>query len=212
MSEQTVTTVEYINIELIKPAAFNPPDRTTARSIADLRASIKRVGIIYPLVITKDYDLVDGHRRLACAVALGMKTVPVIIRPDNQLELFYEVNQPQKKLTKADELWVYLSGGLVRGEALANIQTLERMIGRDGLETLAEERTSPRGIVQIVKMLLRYTGKAEPDFATGENKFANRAVMWLVYNRQTFAVRRAIAGHMSPNVIVSCIENGEPLP
>lgn len=208
----TVTTVEYIDIELIKPAAFNPPDRTTARSISDLKASIERVGIIYPLVITKDYDLVDGHRRLACALALGMKTVPVIIRPDNQLELFYEVNQPQKKLTRADELWVYLSGGLVRGEALANIQTLERMVGREGLETLAEERVSPRGIVQIVKMLLRYTGKGEPDFTTGENKFANRAVMWLVYNRQTFAVRRAIAGRMSPNVIVSCIENGEPLP
>lgn len=212
MNTDVVTRVEYVAIELIKPAPFNPPDRATARSITDLKASIERVGIIYPLVVTKDFDLVDGHRRLACAVALGMKTVPVIIRPDNQLELFYEVNQPQKKLTRSDELWVYLSGGLVRGEGLANIRTLERMIGRDGLEILAEERVSPRGILQVTMMLLRYTSKGEPDPTTGDNTFANRAVMWLVYNRQTFAVRRAIAGRMSPKVIASCVENGEPLP
>jgi len=58
-------------------------------ALQELAASIRRVGVLVPLiVVSKDdhYLLVAGHRRLAAATAAGLGEVPVIVRPSNEAE------------------------------------------------------------------------------------------------------------------------------
>ena len=53
--------------------------------IDDLRESIRRQGILVPLVITPSltagsWEVISGHRRLACAVELGLGDIPCEVR------------------------------------------------------------------------------------------------------------------------------------
>lgn len=54
----------------------------------DLAASIRRIGIIVPLVVVgadDGYTLVAGHRRLAAAKRVGLQEVPCIVHEGDQL-------------------------------------------------------------------------------------------------------------------------------
>src|SRR5262249_23864836 len=53
--------------------------------IDDLIESVRHEGILVPLVVvadpeTESYELVSGHRRLACARALGLAEIPCEVR------------------------------------------------------------------------------------------------------------------------------------
>ncbi len=54
-----------------------------AEEIADLLESVRTQGILVPLVVTPEgpgWELISGHRRLACARALGLASVPCQVR------------------------------------------------------------------------------------------------------------------------------------
>lgn len=58
--------------------------------IQQIAASIKRLGIIEPLIVVRKNDgflLVAGHRRLAAASIAGLTHVPAIVRQDNEAEI-----------------------------------------------------------------------------------------------------------------------------
>ena len=57
--------------------------------IQEIAASIKRVGIIQPLIVVRKdggFLLVAGHRRIAAASIAGLAEVPAIIRESNEAE------------------------------------------------------------------------------------------------------------------------------
>lgn len=57
--------------------------------VSDLAASIRRIGIIVPLVVAadgNDFLLVAGHRRLKAAAKVGLTKVPCLVRKDNEAE------------------------------------------------------------------------------------------------------------------------------
>ena len=58
--------------------AGNP--RRNFGDLSELIESIRANGIIQPLIVTKDNELIAGERRLRAAKELGMKTVPVIVQ------------------------------------------------------------------------------------------------------------------------------------
>lgn len=66
----------------IYPSSTNPKDRTTGPKFEELKASVKEVGILTPILVRKTKkgrEIVAGHRRFAAAVALGIpeKDIPV---------------------------------------------------------------------------------------------------------------------------------------
>ena len=68
-------------------------------------ASVRRNGILEPLVARADGTLLSGHLRLACAREIGLATVPVRVMPlfaDPCEELAYVIrsNSDQRPLTK----------------------------------------------------------------------------------------------------------------
>ena len=76
------------------------------RDDADLAISIREVGIQEPLTLSADSILLSGHRRLAAAKYLGLKTVPVRVLDDvvfnalskaERLEVLRRHNQQREK-------------------------------------------------------------------------------------------------------------------
>lgn len=77
-------------------------------AIAELAASISRIGVLVPLVVSVvdgDYHLVAGHRRLAAARKAGLGAVPCILRQDKasvETEVSFAENLFRKDLTAVE--------------------------------------------------------------------------------------------------------------
>ena len=80
-----------VSIDLILPNPRQPRTVFDEGSLNELITSIKEIGILQPPVVRKTsggkYELVMGERRFRAAKAVGLKSIPVIIRqtPDNEL-------------------------------------------------------------------------------------------------------------------------------
>lgn len=80
-----------IDIELISPNPKQPRTVFDEAALKELMVSIKEIGILQPPVVREvsggRYELIMGERRYRAAKAVGLKTIPVIIRqtPDNEL-------------------------------------------------------------------------------------------------------------------------------
>ena len=86
---------------------FNPSD------LEDLIASIKQYGVIQPLVVTQTadgYELIAGERRLRASKAVGLETVPVVVRTateQEKLELALIENIQRQDLNPVEEARSY---------------------------------------------------------------------------------------------------------
>jgi len=66
-----------ISVHLLHPSPENGELYSdTEESLAEFAEHIKRDGVLEPLLITKDYFVVSGHRRLAAALKAGLAEVP----------------------------------------------------------------------------------------------------------------------------------------
>jgi len=80
-----------IDINLISPNPKQPRNVFDEAALNELMVSIKEIGILQPPVVREvsggRYELIMGERRYRAAKAVGLKTIPVIIRqtPDNEL-------------------------------------------------------------------------------------------------------------------------------
>ena len=82
---------QLVPLKAIKPDKDQPRRNFDPARLADLMASIKKHGIISPLVIEDNgdgtYTLVDGERRYRSATELGLKNVPAtIVAKQNEID------------------------------------------------------------------------------------------------------------------------------
>lgn len=94
--EEDAASVFYVETGKVKPNPNQPRKDFDPRAIEELASSIKRYGILQPLLVTKEekdaprglnveYQLVAGERRWRAARLLNLPQVPVIIK-DSMLE------------------------------------------------------------------------------------------------------------------------------
>ncbi len=87
----TASGVMELDIDLIAPNPEQPRTHFEPTELQELAESIRRHGILQPLVVSRDakggYRLVAGERRLQAARLAGLRTVPVVLREveDDQL-------------------------------------------------------------------------------------------------------------------------------
>jgi hypothetical protein len=67
-----------IKVELLLEAEYNPRVMNE-QEIERLKNSIKKFGIVEPLVVNKDYTIIGGHQRLKALKELGFKEVPCFV-------------------------------------------------------------------------------------------------------------------------------------
>lgn len=82
-------------------------------NLEPLKDSLRRYGLLNPITINSQYELVAGHRRLEAAKSLGWSTIDAIIVDSKDkvvlLEMELEENTQRKEFTDAELLEGYES-------------------------------------------------------------------------------------------------------
>ena len=87
---QTDTSVLKLDINLIIPNKYQPRKVFDEKSLDSLSESIKKYGIINPILVRKNtdkYEIIAGERRYRAARQAGLTEVPVIIKNANEQEM-----------------------------------------------------------------------------------------------------------------------------
>jgi ParB family chromosome partitioning protein len=83
-------TFSLCGIEELSPNRFQPRKVFDGDEEKSLVASIKKNGIIQPIIVRKSksgYEIIAGERRWRAAQAAGMKDVPIIIRDAEDIDI-----------------------------------------------------------------------------------------------------------------------------
>jgi ParB family chromosome partitioning protein len=101
-----------IAINKIKTDSTQP--RKTFEEIDKLAATIKREGMLQPILVDSTYRIIDGERRYRAAQLIGMKEVPVIVaevRDDKKRLVWQCIEDIQHKdvpILERDAAWLRL--------------------------------------------------------------------------------------------------------
>lgn len=91
----------------IKEITIKKRIRKDLGHVSHLAESLKKNGLLSPILLNKNYELIAGHRRLEAAKLLNWKTIPakILDKPGkvDKLELEIEENIQRKELSP-DEL------------------------------------------------------------------------------------------------------------
>jgi len=97
----------------LDPNPYQPRSVFAPGPLAELVASIRESGLVQPLLVRRRrerYEIIAGERRHRAAQALGLATVPVVVRdvPDDRLlELALVENIQRAELTPLEEAHAY---------------------------------------------------------------------------------------------------------
>jgi len=136
-----------MDIELIKPNAFQPRIRFEEASINELAQSIKTTGILQPIVVVPEgsqYRIIVGERRWRAAQKAGLKRVPAIVRMiprEQQLEVSLIENLQREELNPLEIANAY--------QRL--IQELD-MTQQDVADKVGKDRTSVTNYLRLLKL------------------------------------------------------------
>lgn len=82
--------IQNISVTSLAPSPYQPRKHFDEAALKELASSIKRHGVVQPLVATTQkngtYTLVAGERRWRASQIAGLKTVPVIVRERKEIE------------------------------------------------------------------------------------------------------------------------------
>lgn len=181
--------VVYVHPLTLVPAPWNPPGRTTRRSVAELIKRIRAVGFepFRPLLISKDGIIGDGHRRWTAARYLELDAVPVIYTDQTATEL-WQGNAGARQITAHDWMAAHVYGGVdIIPKRTANmVRELKQIMGDEGVRYLAD-----RGVSPDVYRTTWAIGKYVRDTKIA---FLRQTCYWLVRQRMVHKVMRAIYG------------------
>ncbi len=133
-----------IPVNTIIATSYNPKERTAeGAKLTALTETVKRYGVIQPVIITDSRDLVDGNRRLAAAKKAGMSHIDCIILPasvDKDV-VFGDLNTTSEKI--GNRGWLYICRHGIRNppkDVLASYQELHKLVGNYGVDLMIEQK------------------------------------------------------------------------
>src|SRR5262245_7375181 len=112
-SSSRVTSTPTARLTEIAPNPDQPRRRFDAEALETLAESIRRHGLLQPLVVRRTeqgFELIAGERRLRAAQLAGVDEVPVVIReaaPPERLRLALIENLQREELTALEEAEAY---------------------------------------------------------------------------------------------------------
>jgi ParB family chromosome partitioning protein len=107
-----LTQSNEIPLEKITPNRQQPRTSFPAEQIAELAESIKRHGVLQPIVVSRrgdGYELVAGHRRVLASRVAGKTEIPAVVREDvtDRLELALVENLQRADLNAIETARAY---------------------------------------------------------------------------------------------------------
>ncbi len=107
-----VPATSEIPLEKIAPNPQQPRTQFDREGIEELAASIRRHGLLQPIVVSRKgdgFELVAGHRRVLAARAAGKTSIPAVVREDvsDRLELALVENLQRTDLNAIETARAY---------------------------------------------------------------------------------------------------------
>lgn len=205
---------EFTNLRpnQITVAHFNPARRVERTALSGLMISIQQHGILEPLALTRERVLADGHRRLAVAKILKLKSVPVAIHHELDLDaaaLWVTLNGESLNLTPSQWLDAVAHGLPLDTpgfpESLKRrILRLQELIGPDAVKEMVDKGRSPN-IVDHAERLVRYCDRRN------DETFLRATVLWMLSVGNVFSAKAAMGEEIPPDILVEAIESSHPL-
>ncbi len=108
----TAPVTNEIPLEKVAPNPQQPRTQFDREGIEELASSIRRHGVLQPIVVSRKgdgYELVAGHRRVLAARAAGKTTIPAVVREDvsDRLELALVENLQRTDLNAIETARAY---------------------------------------------------------------------------------------------------------
>ncbi|QQK78107.1 ParB/RepB/Spo0J family partition protein [Salicibibacter cibarius] len=111
--DTSADAVHHIALKELRVNPYQPRKDFNEQAIDDLSASIKRNGILQPLIVRtsiKGYEIVAGERRFRAAQKCGLETVPAIVKDfsdDRMMEIALIENLQRENLNPLEESRAY---------------------------------------------------------------------------------------------------------
>lgn len=182
--------VRTIDIDRIRENPNQPRERFHPERLADLVDSVRRHGVLQPLMVRArgdDFELIAGERRLRAAREAGLREVPAMVREvsdEQSLELALVENLQREDLNPIEEAEGY-----------------QDLIDRFGLtqEQVAQRVGKARASVANALRLLSFDGEVRALLADGRLSSGHAKVLLGVDDpeRRRWLALRSVAGHLS---------------
>lgn len=166
--------VFWIEVEKIVQNPYQPRSFFNENELDKLASSIKKHGILQPLIVTKieksngngikiEYELIAGERRLKACKKIGIDRVPVIIRNSNsqeKLELALIENIQRANLNPVERAEAYMR---LRQEFGLLEKEIAEVVGksREGISNTLRILTLPTIIKEALKKEMISEGHAK---------------------------------------------------
>jgi hypothetical protein len=198
-------TRKMVELESLKNASHNPPNRITKANIQSLADSMSVIGQLSPIIITLTDEIIDGHRRVAAAKFLGWSEIEANIVKDLDKNFAYgTANATSRKLSGCDALYVYLEqpDAVVRSTRLKFDEMVE-VLTRPLVKKICKSGNSWRIYVNA-KQVAKYVDDENPETLKA-------IVEWLLAFPVQRTVIQAMASGESPRTILNAITNGKAI-
>jgi len=193
-----------MDIESLTPNLFQPRKNFSKEKMEELKGSIKKHGIIQPIIVRKmanGYEMVAGERRLKAAREIGLKKIPVIIKTFNNeksLEIALVENIQREDLNPVEQ---------------AN--AFKRLIDEFKLtqQELSEATGKSRALVANTIRLLKLNPEIQKNISEGKISFGHAKLLLSIEDEeaQRAVCDRIIANDLSVRDTERLIKNIEKL-
>lgn len=199
--------ISKVPIGSLTGATYNPSSRTKPGSarLKHLTKSIEEEGLIYPIAVSEDGTVMDGHRRLAACRSLGWEQVPVIVLKNrNAAKLYADINSTPEIMTGLQVLQVYLQEPeAVSTRARRTLERYEEQFGRTTMRKIVKAGMSYHAL-GVAQRIAKHVEDERPEFLTA-------VVNWLLKHRQNRTARIYCAMKLPPAGLRDAIREGREL-
>lgn len=176
-----------MDVESLTPNLFQPRKNFDKEKMEELKGSIKKHGIIQPIVVRKianGYEIVAGERRLKAAKEIGLKKIPAIIKSINNeksLEIALVENIQREDLNPVEQ---------------AN--AFKRLIDEFKLtqQELAEATGKSRALVTNTIRLLKLNPVIQKNISEGKISFGHAKLLLSIEDEE---VQKAVCDRIMAN-------------
>lgn len=176
-AEVSERKILIVPIYTIRHTPYNPASRTKeGPKLNQAIAAIQKHGLLYPILITADRDVIDGNRRLAACRTLGHKNIECIVCDLDRDEAFTMVNTTAIPLGGKGWLEMGMGGGFMPEKLRKQYDELYDLVGSYGVKLLIDQKLG-LNILPLCKSVASLDQKyslAQLLMAVAANKLTNR--------------------------------------
>lgn len=166
-----------VPISTIRFTPYNPSARTKeGAKLAELRRQLEQYGMVCPVVINRDRDLIDGNRRATVWRDMGRASIECLVVDHDANELFRDINTSASPLGGKGWLEMAHKGGKLTPARHKQYQELIALVGSWGVDLLIRHGLGLNvlGLCKSVAALSREFSMADLLMKCAERRLTNK--------------------------------------